>query len=300
MPSNPLTLGRRIAVASIVANILLASGNIAIGWLAGSTSAVAAGVEFGADAVAAGLVYAGFIIAGRPADLDHPYGHGRAETIVGLVLGMLLVVTGIGISSQSLHNYRLQHPPPAVLAVWPLVLSILIKSLLMGTKFRYGRKIRSAALVADGWNDSVDILSAGAALVALGLTLYDPARFLPADHFGGFAVGLVVAATGLGVARNASLGLMDTMAPADMIKAIRVSAHQVEGVKGIEKCWARKTGLRYHVDLHLEVDRQLSVAAGHSIAQRVRQQIRRELPEVADVLVHVEPVLGHDGDGPSC
>ena len=288
-PTQPGSLGRRIAVVSIAANVSLSLANIIVGLMAGSTSVVAAGVEFGMDAVAAALVYAGFAIATRPPDREHPYGHGRAEIVTGLILGVLLVLTGLSISAQSLRNYRLQHPPPASHATWPLSAAILVKSVLMAVKFRYGRRIRSTALVADGWNDSVDILAGGAALVAVGLTLYDPDRFLAADHFGGFAVGLIVVATGLGVTRNTSLELMDTMPPAELINSIRASAHRIEGVSGVEKCWARKTGLWYHVDLHLEVDPRMSVADAHGIAERVRHQIRRDMPEVADVLVHVEP-----------
>jgi cation diffusion facilitator family transporter len=179
--------------------------------------------------------------------------------------------------------------PPASFAIWPLAAAIVAKAILATTKFRYGRRIGSAALVADGWNDAVDILSGGAALTALGLTLYDPVRFLAADHFGGFAVGLIVISIGLRVARDTSLDLMDTMPPAPFLDRVRAAAARVDGARGVEKCWARKTGLRYHVDLHLEVDPAISVAESHGIAEQVRHQIRRDVADVADVLVHVEP-----------
>lgn len=286
---DPWAIGRRVAIISLIVNALLSASKITLGTMARSTSVVADGVESGADVLAAGLVYAGLYIGARPADREHPYGHGRAEILAGLILGVVLALTGIAICFQSLRHFSLQHAPPAAYGIWPLLASIFIKIVLMAVKFRYGRKIRSAALVSDAWNDTVDILSGTAALTALGLTLYDPARFLAADHFGGFAVGLIVISLGLGVVRDNSLDLMDTMPPAELVNAIRASAHRVEGVLGVEKCWARKTGLRYHVDLHLEVSPHISVADGHGIAERVRHQVRRDIPAVADVLVHVEP-----------
>lgn len=283
------SLGRRIAVASIIVNTSLSAGKIIIGTLARSTAVVADGIESGADVLAASLVYAGLRIAARPADREHPYGHGRAEIVTGLVLGVVLALTGVGICFQSLRNYDLRHAPPAFYGIWPLIVSIFTKIVLMATKFHYGRKIRSSALLSDGWNDTVDILSGGAALTALGLTLYNPQRFLAADHFGGFAVGLIVISLGIRVTRDTSLELMDTMPPPELMEAIRAAAHRVDGVKGVEKCWARKTGLNYHVDLHLEVNPDITVAEGHGIAERVRHRVRGDVPEVADVLVHVEP-----------
>jgi cation diffusion facilitator family transporter len=282
-------LGERVAALSVGVNVLLAAANITLGWRAHSTSVVAAGGEFLADVFAAGMVYLGLRMASRPADENHPYGHGRAEILTGMLVGVVLVLAGLGICSTSLRNYHLQHPPPAAFAVWPLAAAIVAKGLLAGVKFRYGRRINSAALVADGWNDAVDILSGAAALTALGLTLHDPARFLAADHFGGVAVGLIVISIGIRVARDTSLELMDTMPPGSFMDMIRAAAARVEGVRGVEKCWARKTGLRYHVDLHLEVDPAISVAESHGIAEKVRHQIRRDVGDVADVLVHVEP-----------
>ena len=295
---DPEALARRVAMVGIVANVFLSVGNMTVGLLEHSTSVFAAGAEFGADVVAAALVYMGLKVASKPADHNHPYGHGRAETLTGLLVGIILVLAGIGICWHSLRNYGLQHPPPSVSAVWPLLTAMMVKSVLMTAKFRTGRRIRSMALVSDGWNDAVDILSGGAALTALGLTLYIPEKFLAADHFGGFAVGLIVVAIGLRVGRNTSLELMDTMPPPELMSAIRTAALRVEGAIAVEKCWARKTGFQYHVDLHLEVDPRMSVAESHGVAERVRHQIRRDVPGVADVLVHVEPsrerLLGPD------
>jgi cation diffusion facilitator family transporter len=280
---------RKVAAAGVAVSALLAAANILVGWMAGSSSVLAAGVEFLGDVLASAVVLAGMLVASKPPDINHPYGHGRFELLAGLAVGVVLAAGGAGICYRSLQRLSDVHPPPGAYAVWPLAAAIVLRGVMSTIKFRIGRRIGSESLVADAWNDAVDILSALAALVALGLTLYDPSRFLAADHFGGFTVGLVVIFTGLRVMRDTSLHLMDTMPDAGLLAEIRRAALAVPGVHGVEKCFARKTGLKYHVDLHLEVDPGITVWESHQIATDVRFRIREQLPWVADVLVHVEP-----------
>ena len=284
-----MRIGQKVALAGIAVSSGLAVVKIVTGLLAGSTSVVADGLESAGDVLASGLVFLGLTLAAKPADSDHPYGHGRAETLTGLLVGLMLFGTGFAISVHAMTLVGEPHAPPAAYAIWPLIASIAIKSVLSGTKYRIGKAIGSAALAADAWNDAVDIVSGLAALSAVGLTLYDPQRFLAADVYGGFAVGLIVIFTGLRVSRDTGLQLMDTMPNQHMMQTIRDVAQTVSGVEGVEKCFARKTGLQYHVDLHLEVDPDITVRSSHDIAERVRQRIRRDVDWVADVLVHVEP-----------
>jgi cation diffusion facilitator family transporter len=291
-----MRVGRRVALASVLVSASLAVIKILIGWLAGSTSVMADGFESASDVVASSIVLVGFIVASKPADQNHPYGHGRFETLTGLAVGVILAAAGAGICLYSLKRLAGAAAPPAAYAIWPLIGSVLAKGVLSTVKFHYGRRIRSAALVADAWNDSVDILSGMAALTALGLTLLDPGRFLAADHYGGFAVGLIVIFTGIRVLRDTSLELVDTMPAEALMEQIRKVAVEVPGVQGVEKCYARKTGLQYHVDLHMEVDPEISVRASHDIATQVRIRLTETLDWVADVLVHVEPRPGQ-GNG---
>ncbi len=289
MSLQKLQIGKRVALASMIASGMLAIIKVIVGLLGGSISVVADGLESAGDVMASGVVMLGFVIAARPADEDHPYGHGRFETLTGLTVGFILIAGGIGISFNSLRTAGEIHEPPAHYAIWPLVLSIAVKAVLSTTKFRYGRKIGSAALVADAWNDAVDILSASVAMTALGLTLYNPARFLTADHYGGFAVGTIVIITGLLVTKDTGTRLTDVMPKPELMSEIRRVAELVPGVLGVEKCFARSTGLQYHVDLHLEVDPNMTVQQSHEVATAVRFKIRENIDWVADVLVHVEP-----------
>jgi cation diffusion facilitator family transporter len=283
---------RQLAILGMAVSGMLAILKISVGWFAHSAAVSADGFESATDVFTSGLVLVGLILAARPADENHPYGHGRVEILVGLLLGFILACAGSAIAWHGLTGSADEKQVPASYAVWPLIVSILAKSWLVFVKSRHGRQIGSASLVADAANDGIDILSGIVALGALSLTLFDPSRFLRADHYGAFAVGLIVIATAARVMYESAMQLMDTMPDERSMSRIREVALSVGDVAGVEKCFARKTGFKYHVDLHLEVDPDISVRASHEIATRVRDRIRQQLPWVADVLIHVEPWLG--------
>lgn len=282
---------RQIAILGMTVSGLLAILKLVVGWRGHSAAVVADGFESTADVFSSGLVLTGLILASRPADENHPYGHGRAETLTGLLLGFMLFCAGFLIAWHGWAGAG-DAQVPAAWAVIPLLISIGAKGGLVTVKYRYGKTIGSSSLLADAANDGIDILSGTVALGALSLTLWQPAEFPRADHYGAFGVGMIVILTAVRVMRDASLHLMDTMPDDEAMARIREVALQVKDVQGVEKCFARKTGLQYHVDLHLEVDPDITVRASHDIASRVRDRIREEIPWVADVLVHVEPWPG--------
>ena len=286
---SPEEVSRRVALTSMAVSALLAAAKIAVGIEGHSTAVVSDGFESAGDVLASGLVLLGLVLAARPADAEHPYGHGRVETLSALAVGMMLVISGSLISARALQSIGEPQAQPMVFALWPVAASIGIKVIMALTKRRYARKIRSSALIADAWNDSVDVLSGSTALVGLGLALLNPVRFASADQVGGALVGLIVIFLGVRVVRDTTMQLIDTMPDTESMDRIREVALSVPGARGIEKCFARKTGLKWHVDLHLEVDPDMSVYESHELATQVRIRIKETLDWVADVLVHVEP-----------
>jgi cation diffusion facilitator family transporter len=282
---------RRVAAIGMAVSGALALMKIIVGYRAGSAAVMADGFESAADVFASGLVLVGMIVAARPPDENHPYGHGRAETLSGLLIGFFLFAAGVLIAWHGITGAS-DATLPAAYAIWPLLISIAAKSGLAIAKYASGRRIRSSSLLADAANDSIDVLSGLVALVAVSLTLVNPVRFVRADHYGAFCVGLIVMFVAGRVVHEASSHLMDTMPEDDLMRSVRLVALGVPDVKGVEKCFARKTGLQYHVDLHLEVDPDITVKTSHEIARRVRDRIREQLDWVADVLVHVEPASG--------
>lgn len=280
---------RSIAWTGLMVSAALAILKIWVGMAARSAATVADGVESAADVFASGLLILGLTIAARPADRNHPYGHGRFEILTGLAIGLMLCVTGGGISYRSFLHIGAAGGPPQAFAAWPLLISIFAKGALSFYKLRIARQIHSAALAADGRNDFVDLLSGGTALAALGLTLADPQTFANADPIGGVLVGGIVLFLGLQVIRETSEQLVDTMPDDTNLAELRRVAMAVPGVQDIEKLLARKTGLRWHVDMHIHVDPLMSVRDSHRVAGQVKSELRAKLSWIENVLVHVEP-----------
>jgi len=283
--------GRRIAIISVSVGILLAALKLFIGYQSHSTSVTSDGLEAGGDVLCSAIVYLGLWLAGKPADQEHPYGHGRYEALAGLAVGGVLLLAGAAIFWHGITGADRQSHLPFY-ALYPLFLAIILKTFLAGLKFRTGRQISSDSLQADAWHDITDLLSTAIALLAVGATLLDPRRFGNADHIGGVLIGLIVTGLAIQVMHRTIDNLLDTMPEPAKLAEIRKQALHVNGALGIEKCFARRTGLRYHVDLHLEVDPKLTVRESHSIATQVRIEVKENLPWVADVLVHVEPSPG--------
>jgi cation diffusion facilitator family transporter len=280
--------GQRIALLGVAVSASLALIKIVVGVLSSSNSLLADGFESAGDVMASALVWLGLRYAAKPPDTEHPYGHGRAEMLSGLVVGFLLSAGGVAIAAEALVNAGLSRVPPGY-ALYPLILSVVIKVAMARMKRNAGRRIRSAALTADAWNDAVDILSGLVALSAIALNIYDPSRFARFDHYGAAVVGMIMIWIGVRVARRTGSELMDTMPDDAFLERIRAVALEVSGADGVEKVFARKTGLGYHVDLHLRVDPEMTVRDSHALAHEVQQHIRERIKHVAAVLIHVEP-----------
>ena len=286
-PESEELVGRRLALVSICVGIVLATAKIVVGTKAQSTAVVSDGIEAAGDVLSSTIVYAGLLLASKPPDAEHPYGHGRYETLAGLAVGGMLLLSGAaifwhGITSLSeTENIR-------AYALYPLLAAVVFKVLLASAKFRVGSHIDSSGLQADAWHDLTDLLSTSVAAIAVVLSLVS-SRFRSADHVGGVLIGIIILSLSIQVVRRTIDSLLDTMPEPKRLKQIRDVALTVHGAHGIEKCYARRTGLKYHVDLHLEVDPDMSVRESHAIATRVRYAVKANLHWVADVLVHVEP-----------
>jgi cation diffusion facilitator family transporter len=287
-----LNLAKRVTAIGILVSLLLATTKLVVGWLGHSTAVFADGLENTGDVFGSGLVLYALFVASKPPDKEHPYGHGRSETIAGLAVGFLLAVSGLAICYGSFRRLHAATEAPHLFAIWPMVASVVVKGGLSAGKSRYGKRLGSAAIQADAAHDGIEIVSGVVALLAVALTLYDPEHFAASDHWGGFIVGLIVLLTAFHVVRDTSQELMDAMPADERIEHIRRIALGVPGVSGVEKTYARKTGMQYHVELHLEVDPQMTVQDSHHLATATRFLICEKLDWVADVIVHIEPFTG--------
>ncbi len=285
-------LGRRLALISVGFSAVLSVAKIIVGLQVGSTAVTSDGLEAAVDVVSSGIVYGGLVLASKPADEDHPYGHGRYETLAGLGVGAILFFTGSAIFWRSV--FLVGHPASMhSYVLYPLVAAVVIKLGLAGWKWHVARRIASSALEADALHDLTDLLSTVIALTAVVLLLWDPVRFAAADRLGGSVIGIIIVFLAMRVVRHTVDQLVDTMPEAGMMDELRRVARDVPGAVGIEKCFARRTGMKYHVDLHLEVDPEMTVRESHAVAAQVKISVKERLNWVADVLVHVEPAPAH-------
>lgn len=274
---------------SIVVNLILAAVKFITGTLGNSFALIADGVESSSDVMASFLLLFALRYAYKPADKDHPYGHGKFEPVISILLSFLLLISAGWIIYQSIQNIQTPHQLPASFTLVVLALTILIKEV----SFRYMKKgsahAGSSALLADAWHHRSDAITSAAAFIGISISIILGPGYEEMDDWTSLLAAGVIIWNALLMARPAYDEIMDTSNFPELEKDILKSASKDLQLKRVEKCLIRKSGNRFFVDLHIEVSPALTVFEGHEIAHRVKDLIRNDNPQIADVLVHVEP-----------
>jgi cation diffusion facilitator family transporter len=285
--------GMRFAVAGVAVNAALVIVKLVAGLLGHSYALVADAVESMADILGSIVVWSGLYIASQPADKEHPYGHGKAEPLAALVVGFLLIGAGIGIAIEAIREIATPHHAPAPFTLIVLIAVFFVKETLYRIGRRTGRRIGSGAVALDAWHHRGDALTSLAAAIGISVALIGGPGYEPADDWAAlFATG-VIFWNAARLVRGPVRELMDIEAPHVVADASAV-ARQTRGVQDVEKVMARKIGLGYWVDMHVEVDPQMPVIEAHRIAHDVKDQVLKRLPHVQDVLIHIEPHASRD------
>lgn len=274
---------------SIIGNTLLA----ALKWLAGffgnSYALIADAIESTSDIFSSFLVWFGLTYASRPADKNHPYGHGRAEPLVTFLVVAFLVTSATIIAIQSISNIRTPHELPEAYTLFILGAIITWKEISYRVVIRKSKQTKSSSLKADAWHHRSDAITSVAAFVGISVALIFGKGYEAADDWAAlFASGFILYNAYL-IFRPALGEIMDENLHEDMIASIRKIAQSVPGVIGTEKCFIRKAGLMYYVDLHITVNANISVKEGHAISHQVKDALINAMPEVSQVLIHIEP-----------
>ncbi|UCE20361.1 MAG: cation transporter [Gemmatimonadota bacterium] len=271
----------------LLVNILLTVLKLAAGILGRSQAMIADALHSFSDVVATGGVYIGFKIAERPADRNHPFGHGNADTLAAIFVAIILLLTGIYIGGQAFHIIVHEaYDEPTSVALWAAVLSIVVKELLFRYTLKVGRRLNSRAIVANAYDHRSDAYSSVAAFIGivgakLGLILLDP--------IAGFVIaGLIVRMAFHLMKTNVNI-LMDGMPEGTVVTEVLDTAGRVEGVVGTRGTRIHPVGPGNIVDIKILVDRHLSVEEGHRIASQVKEVLIAEHGHIRDVIVHVEP-----------
>ena len=287
-PSRETTV-RRVALVGLAVNLALSALKFAAGFLGHSRAVVADAVHSLSDVATDVALLVGVRYWSRPRDVDHPYGHGRIETIVTVSIGLLLAIVGVGIAYESIARIHERHAEtPGAVALVAALVSIVAKEVLYRWTVRVGRRVKSSAVIANAWHHRSDALSSIPALLAVGGAMLVPAwPFL--DHIGAVVVCLFILGAAYKILRPAVGQLIDTGLPEAERRAMLDVAQACPGALDAHDLRSRSLGAGIALDLHVAVDPDLTVVEGHAIAEEVRMRLHAEFPDVVDVVVHVDP-----------
>ena len=274
---------------SIFGNILLAIVKIAAGILGNSYALVADGIESVSDVFSSILVLVGLRYAQKPADKNHPYGHGKIEPLVTFVIVGFLIASSLLIAYQSYQNILTPHQAPKAWTLLLLGVIILWKELSYRIVLRNSKLTGSSSLKADAWHHRADAITSVAAFIGIGIALCMGEGYETADDWVALLASGIILYNAYKIFRPALGEILDEDMYEDISLKIKEVAREVPGVMAIEKCHIRKTGMSYCVDIHLIVNGNITVKEGHDIAHKLKDTLQRQFPSIASVLIHVEP-----------
>lgn len=288
-PKKFAAKGIRSTLVGIIVSIILALVKGTAGLVGNSYALVADAIESTADVFTSIIVLTGLKIALKPADSDHPYGHGKAEPIAGMIVASALFVAAIIIIIQSIHEIITPHHAPASFTLIVLFAVIITKEFLFRFIIKVGENIDSIAVKNDAWHHRSDAITSAAVFIGISIALIGGKGFEPADDYAALFASIIIIINAYRLFKPAFYEIMDTAPPMYILEEIKIQAGKVDGVMGIDKCFVRKMGLEFFVDIHVIVNRNLPVHAGHLIGHDVKDQLMKFNPKISDVLVHIEP-----------
>jgi len=295
LESTPLTTeissGIKITVLGAAVNVILVVLKLWAGFLSRSQALIADGVHSLSDLFSDIVVIFGLKWGRKLEDEDHPYGHARIETISSMIVGILLILVGLGITYNALFSiYEHEAFRPGKFALYAAGFSILVKEALFWYTHQIGKRLRSPALIANAWHHRSDALSSVAVFIGVGATYLNPDWHL-ADAFAAVFVTFFIVRVGINLVWSAFRELSDTAPDRKVLELISLQTLKVAGVRQVHDLRARHSGPEIFVELHVVVDPNLTVREGHDIAREVKARLLVEFNDVTRVIIHVDPDL---------
>ncbi|MBB5645393.1 cation diffusion facilitator family transporter [Pedobacter cryoconitis] len=279
----------RATYFSIVSNAVLAILKGVAGVFGNSYALIADAIESTADIFSSLLVLFGLKYASRPADENHPYGHGRAEPLVTFLVVGFLITSATIIAYESIQNIGTPHALPKPWTLILLAALIVWKEISFRKVMKKAIETNSSSLKADAWHHRSDAITSVAAFIGISIALILGKGYESADDIAALFAAAFILYNSYKIFRPALGEIMDEHLYDDLVVNIRQVSLTVNGVIDTEKCYVRKAGMQYHIDLHAIVDGNISVREGHDISHRLQDTLRAKLPELANVLIHIEP-----------
>lgn len=286
---NSIESGLKVSGSAIAINIILALIKITTGIIGSSYALIADGIESTMDIVSSLIVWGSLRISIKPPDKDHPYGHGKAESLAGMAVASSLLIASVIIAIQSIREIRTPHHAPAWYTLAVLVGIIISKEILFRKMTRIGDELESSALKSDAWHHRSDALTSVAAFVGITIALVGGSGYEVADDWAALIACGIIVYNGIRLLLPALNEVMDGAPPDETEDQIRLIASSVEGVIEIEKCRIRKSGLGLLMDIHVVVDGDIPVKEGHQIGHDVKDRLLKSDLHITDVSIHIEP-----------
>ena len=290
MPSARLQRSLRATFIGLAVNVTLTVAKFLAGILGHSQALIADAVESLADIFSSIIVWRGLVVAEAPPDEDHPYGHGKAEPLAAAIVSAMLLLAAGMIAFHSLSGIVEPRVAPSAWTLILLIGVIAVKEILFRFVLHEAAHVESSAVKTDAWHHRSDAITSAAAFLGIGIALIGGPGYEHADNWAALVAAIVIAFNGWRLLRPAFNELMDRSPEREIIDEIRRIAGTIPGVDAVEKCFVRKMGYQLFVDMHVEVDPQMTVLRSHEIAHEVKDKIREAMPSVHDVLVHIEPL----------
>ncbi|MCF8465563.1 MAG: cation diffusion facilitator family transporter [Flavobacteriales bacterium] len=279
----------RTTYFSIIGNAALALIKGLAGVFGNSYALIADAIESTTDIFSSLLVLFGLKYARRPADENHPYGHGKIEPLITFLVVAFLVVSATIIAYESIQNIQTPHKVPEPWTLIVLGAIIIWKEVSFRIVIKKSKETNSSSLKADAWHHRSDAITSIMAFIGISIALILGKGYETADDWAALFASAFILYNSYLIFRPALGEIMDEHLYDDLLEKIREESIKVKGVAGTEKCFIRKAGMKYHVDLHAIVDGNISVKDGHEIAHNLKDYLREEIPNLGHVLIHVEP-----------
>ena len=287
--NSRIARGVHSTIVGVIVNVILAGTKGAAGVLGNSYALIADAVESTLDIFSSLVVLGGLKIAAIPPDEKHPYGHGKAEPLAALIVSFGLMSAAVLLAVGSIREIFIPHHAPAPFTLVVLIVVVVVKEFLFRFVIKTGEDVNSTVVKVDAWHHRSDALTSVAAFIGISISLVGGRGYEAADDWAALAASAIILFNAYHLFRPALDEIMDARPSAELEIEIRRVASTVAGVIGLDKCFIRKMGLEYYVDLHVIVDGNMSVQQGHAIAHTVKDVIRLSDPSIADVIIHIEP-----------
>ena len=279
----------RTTYFSIAGNITLALVKGAAGFFGNSYALIADAIESTTDIFSSALVLLGFKYADKPPDENHPYGHGKIEPLITFIVVAFLVTSATIIAYESIQHIQTPHKVPEPWTLFVLTGIIIWKEISFQIVIRKSKQTQSSSLRADAWHHRSDAITSVMAFLGISIALIFGEGYETADDWAALLASGFILYNSYLIFRPALGEIMDEHQYDDLIEEIRQKSLEVEGILGTEKCFIRKSGMKYHVDLHAIVSGDISVEKGHWIAHALKDHLRKVIPNLGHVLIHIEP-----------